>query len=73
MVSQRTGLYVASAVFALFCLAQLARLIVRPEILVAGHILPLWPSVLAVLLAGGLAAWLWWIASGGGMGSGRTL
>lgn len=63
MASQRTGLLVASIVFALVCIAQLARLAIRPEILVAGHLLPLWPSAIAALVAGGLSFWMWRLAA----------
>ncbi len=59
MDSRVIGLRVAAGVFALVSLAQLLRLLFRPEILVAGYLLPLWPSVLAVLIAGALCAWMW--------------
>jgi hypothetical protein len=59
MNSQMTGLKVAGFVFGLLCLAQLARLVIRPEVLVAGHHLPLWPSGLAVVILGGLSLWMW--------------
>jgi hypothetical protein len=63
MHSQIVGLRVAAAVFALVCLAQLVRLVVRPEILVAGHLMPLWPSVVAVVVvAGALSYWMWELA-----------
>ena len=55
---QITGLRVAGVVFGLMAFAQLTRLVIRPEILVAGHLLPLWPSVLASLVLGGLGLWL---------------
>jgi hypothetical protein len=57
-----TGLRVASVVFGLMALAQLGRLVLRPEVLVAGHVLPLWPSVLAFIVLGGLSLWLWKLA-----------
>jgi hypothetical protein len=38
------------------------RLVIRPEILVAGHAMPLWPSVLAVAILGGLSLWMWNLA-----------
>jgi hypothetical protein len=63
MASQRTGLLVASIVFALVCIAQLARLALQPEVLVAGHLLPLWPSAIAAIVAGGLSYWLWRLAA----------
>ena len=59
MKSQIIGLRVASIVFGLMSLAQLARLIMRAELLVAGYLLPLWPSALAFVVLGGLSLWLW--------------
>jgi hypothetical protein len=52
MESPSLGLKVASLVFALMGLAQLARLIVRPEVVVAGNMMPLWPSVVALIVLG---------------------
>jgi len=62
MKAQILGLRVASIVFALMSAAQLARLIIRPEVLVSGHLMPLWPSALAFLFLGGLSLWLWKLA-----------
>jgi hypothetical protein len=62
MNSQITGLRVASIVFVLMAIAQLARLVIRPQVLVAGHAMPLWPSVLAVFILGGLSLWMWKLA-----------
>ena len=62
MNSQTVGLRVAAVVFALVCVAQLVRLVLRPEILVAGHVMPLWPSAAAVIAAGGLSIWMWKLA-----------
>jgi hypothetical protein len=59
MKSQILGLKVASIIFGLMCLAQLMRLVVRPEVLIAGHHVPLWPSGLAFIILGGLSLWLW--------------
>ena len=59
MNSQILGLKVAGLVFGVLCLAQLARLVIRPEVLVAGHHLPLWPSGLAFVILGGLSLWMW--------------
>ena len=53
MKSQITGLRVASIVFGLIALAQLVRLAIRPEVLVGGHLMPLWPSALAFVILGG--------------------
>jgi hypothetical protein len=62
MNSQITGLRVASVVFGLIALAQLVRLVIRPEVLVAGHPMPLWPSVLAFIILGALNIWMWKLA-----------
>jgi len=62
MKSQSLGLRVASIVFGFMSAAQLARLIIRPEVLVAGYLLPLWPSALAFMFLGGLSIWLWKLA-----------
>jgi len=62
MSAQTTGLRVASVVFGLMAIAQLGRLVLRPEMLVAGYSIPLWPSVLAFLILGGLSLWMWKLA-----------
>jgi hypothetical protein len=59
MNSQVLGLKVAGFVFGLFCLGQLTRLVIRPEVLVAGYLVPLWPSGLAVVILAGLSLWMW--------------
>jgi hypothetical protein len=62
MNPQILGLRVASIIFALMSLAQLVRLVIQPEILVAGYHMPLWPSALALLILGGLSIWMWALA-----------
>lgn len=59
MNSQTTGLRAASIVFAVMAAAQMGRLLIRPEIRVAGHLMPLWPSALAVIVLAALSLWLW--------------
>jgi hypothetical protein len=59
MNSRILGLRVAGVMFGLMCLAQLLRLVIRPEVLVAGHHVPLWPSGLALVILGGLSLWMW--------------
>ena len=59
MKTQIVGLRVASVIFGLITVAQVMRLVIRPEVLVAGHLVPLWPSALAVVILGGLCLWLW--------------
>ena len=60
--SQNFGLRVASVVFGVMTAAQLARLVMHPEVIVAGHHFPLWPSALAVVVLGSLSVWLWKLA-----------
>jgi hypothetical protein len=59
MRAQILGLRVASIVFGLMSVGQLARFIINPEVLVAGYLMPLWPSALAFAFLGGLSLWLW--------------
>lgn len=59
MNSQILGLRVAGTLFGLMAMAQLLRLLIRPEVLVNGYLLPLWPSALASLVLGGLSFWMW--------------
>jgi hypothetical protein len=62
MNSQITGLRVASVVFGLIAIPQLVRLVIRPEVLVAGYSMPMWPSVLALIILGGLSISMWKLA-----------
>ena len=59
MNSQILGLRVASAIFGLMAIAHVVRLLMRLEVLVAGHLMPLWPSALVFVILGGLSIWLW--------------
>ena len=59
MNSPNMGLRVASIIFGLMSLAQLGRLVVQPQVLVAGSEIPLWPSALALVFLAGLSLWLW--------------
>jgi hypothetical protein len=62
MNSQIIGLRVASIAFGLMAFAQLARIVIRPEVLLAGYPMPLWPSVLAFIILSGLSLWMWKLA-----------
>ena len=62
MHSQTLGLRVASVLFGIMCLAQLLRLLIRPEVMVSGHSVPLWPSALGIVVFGSLSVWLWSLA-----------
>ena len=62
MNSQILGLRVASAIFGLMSAGQLMRLLIRPEVVVAGHLIPLWPSGLALVILASLSLWMWKLA-----------
>lgn len=59
MNSPKCGLRLASVLFGLMSLGQLWRLIARPEVLLAGVPVPIWPSALAFLVLVALCLWLW--------------
>ena len=59
MNAQVIGLRTASIVFGLMAVAQMVRLVIRPEVLVDGYLMPVWPSFLAFLTLGGLSLWMW--------------
>jgi hypothetical protein len=54
MRSRVVGLRVAGIMFGLIAVAQVVRLLLRADVLVNGHHLPLWPSALAAVILGGL-------------------
>ena len=56
--AQLAGMWTSGILFGLLALAQLARLVIRPEVLVSGHRLPLWPSGLAFVLLAGMCFWM---------------
>ena len=50
---------VAAVVFALVALVHLLRLVYGWEVTLAGWVVPLWVSVVGLIVAGGLAALVW--------------
>jgi hypothetical protein len=59
MNSQTLGLRIAGVIFGAVAAAQLLRLVIQPEVLVNGHVFPLWPNAVALVVFAGLCAWLW--------------
>ncbi len=53
------GLRVASIGTGLICLAHVARMFLRPSILIAGHALPMWISGGAIVVLAVLSWWFW--------------
>ncbi len=66
MNSQTTGLRVASVVFGLVCLGHLWRLYAHANIRIGDHFVPMWASVLGLIIAGGLSIWMWRLSSARG-------
>jgi hypothetical protein len=64
MNSNILALRIASTVFGLVCLAQLTRLIMHVEVVIAGHPAPFWLSGVALVVTGTLSIWLWKISNG---------
>ena len=50
---------VAAIVFWLIALAQLLRVLFRVEVTAGGVNIPVWVSILAVIVPGALGLWLW--------------
>ncbi len=65
MNSQRTGLRVASVVFALFAIGHILRLVNRARVTVGHYHVPLMVSIIALIVAGALCIWLWRLSSRG--------
>jgi hypothetical protein len=63
MNSQRTGLRVASILFALFAIGHLLRLIDQIPVQVGSHHIPMGVSWVALVIAVVLCIWLWRLAS----------
>jgi len=63
MTSQKTGLRVASIIFAIFAIGHLLRLINQTTVMVGSHQVPMGVSWVALIVAAVLCIWLWRLAS----------
>jgi hypothetical protein len=63
MNSQGFGLRVASAIFALFAVAHVVRLVEKARVTVGTHQIPMSLSVVALVIAAILSIWLWLLSS----------
>jgi len=52
--------FLAILVFAIVAILHLLRIIFGWEATLNGLAVPMWPSIVALVVAGGLAAGLWW-------------
>jgi hypothetical protein len=66
MNSQRTGLRVASIIFAIFAIGHLLRLINQIPVQVGSHQIPMGLSWVALIISAILCLWLWRLSSGRG-------
>jgi hypothetical protein len=66
MNSQKTGLRVASILFALFAIGHLVRLINQTPVQVGSNQIPMGLSWVALIIAAILCIWLWRLSSGRG-------
>lgn len=67
MNSPRTGLRVASIIFALFALGHLLRLIKRAQVMIGSHHIAMWASVVVVIIFAGLTFWMWRLSDSKGI------
>jgi hypothetical protein len=67
MNSQRTGLRVASIIFAIFAIGHLVRLINQTTVMVGSHQVAMGVSWVALIIAAVLCIWLWRLASSRGV------
>ncbi|HEX4696289.1 MAG TPA: hypothetical protein VH254_01320 [Candidatus Udaeobacter sp.] len=63
MNSPRIGLRIASFLFGIFCLAHIMRLINHAPVVIGSYHVPMWPSVVAALVAALLSLWMWRLGS----------
>jgi hypothetical protein len=66
MSSTKTGLRVASIVFALFAIGHVLRLINHAQVMVGTHHISMGVSVIALIVAALLSIWMWRLSSAGG-------
>ena len=66
MSSQAFGLRVASVIFALFGIGHVVRLVKQAQVTVATHQVPMWVSVVALIIAAILSIWMWRLSSARG-------
>jgi hypothetical protein len=63
MSAQTTGLRVSSVLFAIFAIAHAIRLIRAIPVTIGTVHVPMWVSIIALIVAGFLSTWFWRLAS----------
>jgi uncharacterized membrane protein YecN with MAPEG domain len=64
MSSQKTGLRVASIIFAIFAIGHVLRLINHAQVTVGSHHISMAVSWVALIVAAILCIWMWRLSSG---------
>lgn len=65
MTSRVLGLRVGGTLFGIIAIAQLWRVLSGVEVLVAGSLMPVWPSVVAAIIGLVMCFWLWGLSIDG--------
>jgi len=63
MSSQAFGLRVASVIFALFAIGHVVRLVKQAQVVVGTYQIPMWVSLIALIIAAILSTWMWRLSS----------
>jgi tetrahydromethanopterin S-methyltransferase subunit E len=63
MNSQTLGLRLAGIIFGLVCLGHLWRLIRHTDVMIGSHLVPMWASVMGLIIAGVMSIWMWQLSS----------
>jgi hypothetical protein len=63
MSSQASGLRVASVIFALFAVGHVVRLVKQAQVTLGTYQIPMWVSVVALIIAALLSTWMWRLSS----------
>jgi len=63
---QASGLRLASVIFALFAIGHVVRLVKQVQVTVGTYQIPMWVSVVALIIAAILSTWMWRLSSSQG-------
>jgi len=63
MNSQRTGLRIASVIFAIVAIGHAVRLLRHTQVIVGSHMIPMGLSWVGLIIAAVLCIWMWRLSS----------
>ncbi len=63
MNSQTLGLRLSGTIFAVVCVAHLWRLFRHSDIIIGGYAMPMWASVVGLIIAGIMSIWMFRISA----------